>query len=94
MSTTSIIIIAAGQSSTVTGTLAGQIVMEGYLQIRMNPWLRRIITRAVAVVPAYITILFAGENKMTELLIFSLLFHHLFHLVLMSCLLIPALFVI
>jgi manganese transport protein len=64
-------LIAAGQSSTVTGTLAGQIVMEGYLQIRMNPWLRRVITRAVAVVPAYITILFAGENKMTELLIFS-----------------------
>ena len=66
-----IALIAAGQSSTVTGTLAGQIVMEGYLQIRMNPWLRRVITRAVAVVPAYITILFAGENKMTELLIFS-----------------------
>lgn len=64
-------LIAAGQSSTVTGTLAGQIVMEGYLQIRLNPWLRRIITRAVAIIPAFLTILLAGEDKMTELLIFS-----------------------
>jgi manganese transport protein len=66
-----IALIAAGQSSTVTGTLAGQIVMEGYLQIRLNPWMRRLITRAVAVVPAYLTILFAGENKMTDLLVLS-----------------------
>lgn len=66
-----IALIAAGQSSTVTGTLAGQIVMEGYLHIRVNPWLRRIITRAVAVIPAFITILIAGENKMTDLLILS-----------------------
>lgn len=64
-------LIAAGQSSTVTGTLAGQIVMEGYLDIRMNPWMRRIITRSVAVIPAFITILIAGENKMTDLLILS-----------------------
>jgi manganese transport protein len=64
-------LIAAGQSSTVTGTLAGQIVMEGYLQIRMNPWLRRLITRLVAIVPALITILIFGEEKMTDLLIFS-----------------------
>jgi len=66
-----IALIAAGQSSTVTGTLAGQIVMEGYLHIRINPWLRRIITRMVAVIPAFITILIAGENKMTDLLILS-----------------------
>ncbi len=66
-----IALIAAGQSSTVTGTLAGQIVMEGYLDIRINPWLRRIITRSVAVIPAFITILIAGENKMTDLLILS-----------------------
>jgi manganese transport protein len=66
-----IALIAAGQSSTVTGTLAGQIVMEGYLQIRMNPWLRRLITRSVAVIPALITILIAGEDKMTDLLILS-----------------------
>ncbi len=64
-------LIAAGQSSTVTGTLAGQIVMEGYLQIRINPWLRRLITRSVAVVPAFVTLLIAGEEKMTDLLIFS-----------------------
>ncbi|MBK7040362.1 MAG: Nramp family divalent metal transporter [Bacteroidetes bacterium] len=64
-------LIAAGQSSTITGTLAGQIVMEGYLQIRINPWVRRLVTRAVAVVPAFLTILIAGEDKMTDLLIFS-----------------------
>jgi manganese transport protein len=64
-------LIAAGQSSTVTGTLAGQIVMEGYLHIRFNPWLRRIITRSVAVIPAMITIWIAGEDKMTDLLILS-----------------------
>ena len=66
-----IALIAAGQSSTITGTLAGQIVMEGYLHIRLNPWLRRLITRAVAVIPAFITILIAGEDKMTDLLILS-----------------------
>lgn len=66
-----IALIAAGQSSTVTGTLAGQIVMEGYLHIRFNPWLRRIITRSVAVVPALLTIWIAGEDKMTDLLILS-----------------------
>lgn len=64
-------LIAAGQSSTITGTLAGQIVMEGYLQIRMNPWLRRIVTRLVAIIPAFLTIWFAGPDKMTQLLIFS-----------------------
>lgn len=64
-------LIASGQSSTITGTLAGQIVMEGYLQIRINPWVRRLITRAVAVIPAFVTILIAGEEKMTDLLIFS-----------------------
>jgi manganese transport protein len=66
-----IALIASGQSSTVTGTLAGQIIMEGYLQLRINPWLRRLITRSVAVIPAFITILIAGEEKMTDLLIFS-----------------------
>ncbi len=64
-------LIAAGQSSTITGTLAGQIVMEGYLHIRINPWLRRIITRAVAVLPAYFTLLFIGTDRMTDLLILS-----------------------
>ncbi|MFM2191184.1 MAG: hypothetical protein RLZZ118_141 [Bacteroidota bacterium] len=66
-----IALIAAGQSSTVTGTLAGQIVMEGYLQIRINPWLRRIITRSVAIIPALFVIIFMGEDKVDEMLVFS-----------------------
>lgn len=66
-----IALIASGQSSTITGTLAGQIVMEGYLQIRINPVLRRLITRMIAVIPAFLTIILLGENKMTQLLIFS-----------------------
>src|SRR5690606_12996609 len=64
-------LIAAGQSSTVTGTLAGQIVMEGYLRLRINPWLRRLLTRLVAIIPALIVIMVAGEEKIGELLVFS-----------------------
>ena len=59
------------QSSTITGTLAGQIVMEGYLNLRIRPWLRRLITRLIAVLPAYITILYFGEEKLGALLVFS-----------------------
>jgi manganese transport protein len=66
-----IALIAAGQSSTITGTLAGQIIMEGYLQLRINPWLRRIITRSLAIIPAALVILIAGEDKVTDLLVFS-----------------------
>ena len=66
-----IALIAAGQSSTVTGTLAGQIIMEGYLQLRINPWLRRLMTRAIAIVPTLIVLIVFGENKVDELLIFS-----------------------
>lgn len=66
-----IALIAAGQSSTVTGTLAGQIVMEGYLLLRINPLLRRLITRLVAIVPAVITIVVYGDDKIDALLIFS-----------------------
>lgn len=66
-----IALIAAGQSSTITGTLAGQIVMEGYLNLRISPWVRRLITRLIAVVPAVITILYFGERQLGELLIFS-----------------------
>jgi len=66
-----IALIAAGQSSTVTGTLAGQIVMEGYLRLRLNPWIRRLITRLVAIVPAVLVIGIMGEDKVDELLIFS-----------------------
>ncbi len=64
-------LIAAGQSSTLTGTLAGQIVMEGYLNLRIQPWIRRIITRTVAIVPAVLTIVFLGENATGRLLILS-----------------------
>lgn len=64
-------LVAAGQSSTITGTLAGQIVMEGYLNIRIAPWLRRLITRLIAIIPAYIVILIYGEGQTGELLVFS-----------------------
>jgi len=64
-------LIAAGQSSTLTGTLAGQIVMEGYLQLRINPWLRRLLTRLIAIVPAVLVILIYGEEKIDDLLVFS-----------------------
>ena len=64
-------LIAAGQSSTVTGTLAGQIVMEGYLSLRLNPLVRRLITRLVAITPAVIVIGIYGENRVDALLIGS-----------------------
>lgn len=66
-----IALIAAGQSSTVTGTLAGQIVMEGYLHLRINPWMRRLLTRLVAIIPAVIVILINGEDNIDQLLILS-----------------------
>lgn len=66
-----IALIAAGQSSTITGTLAGQIVMEGYLQLRINPWLRRLLTRLLAIIPSVIVILLFGEEKVDSLLILS-----------------------
>ena len=64
-------LIAAGQSSTITGTMAGQIVMEGYLHLRINPWLRRLITRLIAIVPAVLVIVIYGDEKVDDLLIFS-----------------------
>lgn len=66
-----IALIAAGQSSTITGTLAGQIVMEGHLKLRIQPWLRRLITRLLAIIPAFFTILWYGENALGGLLILS-----------------------
>lgn len=66
-----IALIAAGQSSTVTGTLAGQIIMEGYLKIRINPLLRRLITRLIAIVPAVLVILIYGEDELETLLVLS-----------------------
>lgn len=64
-------LLASGQNSTLTGTLAGQIVMEGFLNIRLKPWLRRLITRLIAVVPAVCIIGWFGEGKTTDLLIWS-----------------------
>jgi manganese transport protein len=64
-------LLFSGQNSTLTGTLAGQIVMEGFLNIRLRPWLRRLITRAIAIVPALITILVYGDKGSATLLILS-----------------------
>jgi manganese transport protein len=64
-------LIASGQSSTLTGTLAGQIIMEGYLNLRIQPWIRRIITRLLAIIPAVFTIVYFGEGATGQLLILS-----------------------
>ena len=64
-------LLASGQNSTLTGTLAGQIVMEGFLNFRITPWLRRLITRGIAIVPAVLIIGLYGEGKTTELLVAS-----------------------
>jgi manganese transport protein len=67
----SIALLCAGQSSTLTGTLAGQIVMEGFLHLKISPWLRRLITRFIALVPAVIVIGLAGERSTQQLLVLS-----------------------
>ena len=64
-------LLASGQSSTLTGTLAGQIVMEGFLNIRLKPWLRRLITRGIAIIPALIVSYLYGEKGTADLLVFS-----------------------
>ncbi|MBC8082242.1 MAG: Nramp family divalent metal transporter [Hymenobacter sp.] len=64
-------LLASGQNSTLTGTLAGQIVMEGFLNIKLRPWLRRLITRGIAVVPALVVTLLYGEKGTGELLVLS-----------------------
>jgi len=64
-------LLASGQNSTLTGTLAGQICMEGFVDIRLRPWLRRLITRAIAIVPAVVVIGIYGEGKTTELIVAS-----------------------
>ena len=66
-----IALLASGQSSTITGTLAGQIVMEGYLNLRIRPWLRRLITRTLAVIPAVAVIAHFGENSTSAMLVLS-----------------------
>ncbi|GAB3017183.1 Nramp family divalent metal transporter [Spirosoma pulveris] len=64
-------LLASGQNSTLTGTLAGQIVMEGFVNLRVKPWLRRLITRLVAIVPALVVAILYGEHGTSELLVFS-----------------------
>jgi manganese transport protein len=64
-------LLASGQNSTLTGTLAGQIVMEGFLNIRLRPWLRRLITRAIAIIPAAIVAIMYGESGTAKLLVLS-----------------------
>jgi manganese transport protein len=64
-------LLASGQNSTLTGTMAGQIIMEGFLSIRLKPWLRRLITRLIAIIPAFFVTLMAGENGTARLLILS-----------------------
>ncbi|MFJ8530412.1 Nramp family divalent metal transporter [Bacillus sp. NPDC094106] len=64
-------LLASGQNSTLTGTLAGQIVMEGFLKIRLRPWIRRLITRLIAIIPAVIVTLIYGEKGTTDLLVLS-----------------------
>jgi manganese transport protein len=66
-----IALLASGQSSTITGTLAGQIVMEGYLNLRIPPWLRRIITRSLAIIPAVLVIMYNGERATSAMLLLS-----------------------
>jgi manganese transport protein len=66
-----IALLCSGQNSTLTGTLAGQIVMEGFLSIRLAPWLRRLITRLIAIVPAIITVALYGQRGTAKLLILS-----------------------
>jgi manganese transport protein len=64
-------LLFSGQNATLTGTLAGQIVMEGFLNIRLRPWLRRLVTRLIAIIPALITVYFYGERGTGQLLILS-----------------------
>ncbi|MCR4339833.1 MAG: Nramp family divalent metal transporter, partial [Gemmatimonadaceae bacterium] len=64
-------LLASGQNSTLTGTLAGQIVMEGFLNIRLRPWLRRLITRGIAIIPAAIVAILYGESGTAKLLVLS-----------------------
>lgn len=69
-----IMLLASGQCATITGTLAGQVVMAGYLRLQMKPWIRRLITRMMVLIPALIAILYFGEGSTTNLLISSQVF--------------------
>ena len=64
-------LLASGQSSTITGTLAGQVVMEGFMHWRIQPWLRRLVTRSLAIIPAILVIGIRGSSSVTDLLVLS-----------------------
>jgi manganese transport protein len=64
-------LLASGQNSSITGTLAGQVVMEGFIHIKLQPWLRRMITRSVAIIPTIIVVWFTGERGTEKLLLLS-----------------------
>jgi manganese transport protein len=64
-------LLAAGQNSTLTGTMAGQIVMEGFLHVRLRPWVRRLLTRSVAIVPAVVVAVAYGQQGEEKLLVLS-----------------------
>jgi manganese transport protein len=66
-----IALLASGQSSTITGTLAGQVVMEGFMRWRIQPWVRRLITRTLAILPAVLIIGLRGDSSVTDLLVLS-----------------------
>jgi manganese transport protein len=66
-----IALLASGQNSSITGTLAGQIVMEGFIHIKLAPWLRRLITRSIAIIPTIIVVAITGEQGTEKLLLFS-----------------------
>jgi manganese transport protein len=66
-----IALLASGQNSSITGTLAGQVVMEGFIHIRLEPWLRRMITRTLAIIPTIIVVAFTGERGTEKLLLLS-----------------------
>ena len=71
-----IALLASGQNSTITGTLSGQIVMEGFLNIKLKPWVRRLVTRVIAVIPVFICLWLYGssESKIEDMLIFTQVF--------------------
>jgi len=64
-------LLASGQNSSITGTLAGQIVMEGFVHLKVSPWLRRLITRSIAIIPTIIVVAINGERGTEKLLILS-----------------------
>jgi len=64
-------LLASGQNSTITGTMAGQIVMEGFLRIRLDPWLRRLLTRGLAIIPAALVSVLSGDKGVSQLLVLS-----------------------